>query len=106
MADYSCYTERHDEWQTELPLNLGKSVYEYLEDLRKNLEMAQQYATTHVEKAQQMYVPRYNLRALEKSFEVGQKVSILMPDSTSSNFFLVGLVQELLGTKSHGILIR
>jgi len=39
--------------KTELPLNLGKSVFEYLEDLRKNLEMAQQYATTHAEKAQQ-----------------------------------------------------
>jgi len=26
--------------KTELPLNQGKSVFEYLEDLRKNLEMA------------------------------------------------------------------
>jgi len=57
--------------KTELPLNLGKSVSEYLEDLRKNLEMAQQYATTHAEKAQQSYVSRYNLRAREKCFEVG-----------------------------------
>ena len=73
--------------KTELPLNLGKSVFEYLEDLRKNLEMAQQYATTHAEKAQQRYVSRYNLRAREKSFEFGQKVLILMPDSTSSKLF-------------------
>jgi len=33
--------------KTELPLNLGKSVTEYLEELRKNLEIAQEYARIH-----------------------------------------------------------
>ena len=73
--------------KTELPLNLGKSVTEYQKELRKNLEIAQEYATTHAEKAQQRYVSRYNLRAREKSFNIGQKVLILMPDSTSSKLY-------------------
>jgi len=42
----------------------------------------------HTGKAQQRYISRYNLRAREKSFEVGQKVSVLVPDSTSSKTFL------------------
>ena len=70
--------------KTELPLNLGKTAIEYLEELRKNLEVAQQYATSHTEKAQQRYISRYNLRAREKSFEIGQSVLALIPDSTSS----------------------
>jgi len=49
--------------------------------------MAQEYATTHADKAQQRYVSRYNLRAREKSFDIGQRVLILMPDSTSSKLF-------------------
>jgi len=51
----------------KLPLNLGKTVSEYLEELRKNLELAQDYATAHTEKAQQRYISKYNLRAREKS---------------------------------------
>ena len=73
--------------KTELPLNLGKTASEYLEELRKNLEVAQQYATSHTEKAQQRYISRYNLRAREKSFEIGQSVLALIPDSTSSKAF-------------------
>jgi len=71
----------------ELPLNLGKTACEYLQDLKRNLEMAQHYAKEHDEKAQGRYVARYNLRAREKSFQIGDKVLILTPDSTSSKFF-------------------
>jgi len=35
--------------KTELPLNLGKSTTEYLEELRKNLELAQHYAASHAQ---------------------------------------------------------
>jgi len=73
--------------QRELPLNLGKTTVEYLEDLRKNLEVAQNYATSHTQRAQQRYVSRYNLRAREKSFTVGEKVLVLIPDSTASKTF-------------------
>jgi len=73
--------------KTELPLNLGKSTTEYLEELRKNLELAQHYAASHAHRAQQQYVHHYNLRTREKSFEVGQKILVLVPDSTSSKLF-------------------
>jgi len=66
-------------------LNLGKTASEYLEEVRRNLEKAQDYATAHTEK--QRYISRYNLRAREKSFEIGQKVLVLIPDSTSSKTF-------------------
>ena len=49
--------------------------------------LGQDYATAHTEKAQQRYVSRYNLRAREKSFEIGQKVLVLIPDSSSSKTF-------------------
>ena len=66
--------------KVELPLNLGKTASEYLQKLIRNIEKAQDYATTHTEKAQQRYISRYNMRAREKSFEIGQKVLVLIPD--------------------------
>ena len=65
--------------KVELPLNL-----------RKNLDLARYYAMSHTDKAHQRYISRYNLRAKEKSFEVGQKVLVLTPDSTSSDIFEMG----------------
>ena len=73
--------------QRDLPLNLGRSTVEYLEDLRKNLEVAETYAKSHSQRAQQRYVSNYNLRSREKSFQVGEKVLILAPDSTASKVF-------------------
>jgi len=73
--------------ETELPINLGKTACEYLKDLIQNLEMAQNYAKEHAETAQGKYAARYNLRAREKSFEIGDQVLILTPDSTSSKLF-------------------
>ena len=66
---------------------MGKTASEYLGELRKNLELAQDYAMAHTDKAQQRYTSRYNLRAREKSFEIGQKVLVLVPDLTSSKKF-------------------
>jgi len=66
--------------QRELPLNLGKSTVEYLEDLRKNLEITETYAKAHSQKAQQRYASNYNLRSREKPFQVGeQEHQILRP---------------------------
>jgi len=80
-------SKRYHDRKTELPLNLGKTACEYLQDLRQNLEMVQSYAKEHAERAQGKYVARYNLRAREKSFEIGDEVIILTPDSTSSKLF-------------------
>jgi len=71
----------------DLPLNLGQTTVEYLSDLRQNLEIASSYATEHGKREQQRYISRYNLRAREKSFVVGEQVLILIPDSKTSKVF-------------------
>ena len=45
------------------------------------------YATTHSQREQEKYATHYNLRSKDKHFEVGEKVLILMPDSTVSRAF-------------------
>ena len=70
-----------------LPLNLGKSIVDYLLDLRSNLENSLQLAGEHAEMAQKKYADYYNRRARDKSFEVGDHVLILSPDSTKSKTF-------------------
>jgi len=55
--------------KVELPLNLGKTASEYLDELRKNLELAQ----AHTDKAPRRYISRYNLRAKEKSLRLYKK---------------------------------
>ena len=65
----------------DLPLSLGQTTVEYLDELRQNLEVASSYATEHSKREQQRYISRYNLRAREKSFDVGEQVLILIPDS-------------------------
>lgn len=57
--------------KAELPLNLGKSAGEYFQELKKNLKLAQDVAGSHAEEAQQSCISRCNLRASEKSFEIG-----------------------------------
>jgi len=51
------------------------------------MEKAQSYAQCHSEKAQNACVERYNRRSCDKSFEVGESVLILAPDSTISKVF-------------------
>ena len=73
--------------QRDAPLSLGQTTVEYLENLRKNLEIAHTYVNSHTQRAQQRYVFRYNLRAQDKVFSVGDSVLVLSPDSTSSKVF-------------------
>jgi hypothetical protein len=73
--------------ERELPLNLGKSAVEYLEDLREKMTKARDLADVQTKHAQSRYVDRYNLRSKDKSFEVGEKCIILMPDTTASKVF-------------------
>jgi len=51
------------------------------------LEVAKTYATSHSQREEKKYATHYNLRSKEKHFEVGEKVLILMPDSTASRAF-------------------
>ena len=70
-----------------MPPTLGKGPAEYLKELYDNLEIAKKYAASHSKRMQQTYVGRYNTRARDKHFEIGDQVLILQPDSTESRLF-------------------
>jgi hypothetical protein len=76
------WTEEH-----ELPLNLRQTDVDYLRDLRDRLAAANSYAAEYMQRVQTSWVNRYNLRARPKSFEVGDQVLILSPDTTSSRLW-------------------
>ena len=69
------------------PLYLGKNTVEFLRDMQNKLETVRSYAQEHNAEAQQRRVSRYNLRAKEKQFVVGDSVLLLCPDSTASRTF-------------------
>jgi len=71
----------------EAPLSLGQTTVDYLQELHTNLEVAETYAASHSQRAQQRYVSHYNLRSRPKSFSVGVQVLILSPDNTASKVF-------------------
>jgi len=58
-----------------------------LKELHNKLEIAKTYATSHSQREQERYATHYNLRGNDKHFEVGEKVLMLMPDSTASRAF-------------------
>jgi hypothetical protein len=74
-----------ESWTGEkpLPTTLQKSEIEYMLELKKHLDTVKTYADSHSEQAQAAYVCEYNKRAKDKSFEIGEKVIVLFPDSTS-----------------------
>ena len=91
--------------QRDAPLSLGQTTVEYLEELRKNLEIAHTYVNSHTQRAQQRYVSRYNLRARDKFFAVGDSVLVLSPDSTSSKVFSrwkgPGVIRDVMSKHSY-----
>ncbi|GBN20764.1 Retrovirus-related Pol polyprotein from transposon 297 [Araneus ventricosus] len=68
-----------DSWtgKRNIPLAVSRSIEKYLKNLRQNLERAHEIATGNAEKNKAEYTRRYNLRAREKTFQVGEKVLIL-----------------------------
>jgi len=72
--------------ERELPLDLGKTAVEYLNELKLNLQTACDYADSHAMREQNRYVAHHNLRSRDKSFSVGEQVLILKPDSTNKLF--------------------
>lgn len=71
----------------DVPSSFGKDPTKYLQELHEKLQVAQKYADTHAKLAQRIYAERYNRRAKEKQFCVGDKVLILQPDTTRSRVF-------------------
>jgi len=78
-----------DSWcgEEDLPVNFGKNATTYLRELQEKLEIAKSYAASHAEREQNRYAAHYNLRSRDKHFDVGERVLVLMPDSTSSRMF-------------------
>ena len=74
-----------DSWagELELPPNLDKSVAAYLRELKKNLEIAGDFATKLAKAEQASYAEYYNRRTKDKHFNVGEKVLVLAPDSSN-----------------------
>ena len=67
--------------EEDLPLNLGKPTTEFLEELKENLRVANEFAREHCDKAQKRYVHNYNLRSTDRQFTVGQQVIVFMNDN-------------------------
>jgi transposase InsO family protein len=75
-------------WSNEalLPQDLTQSPSDYLTELQNNLTIARELADETSKRMQDKYVHYYNLRTRDKSFVIGQKVLILIPDSTNKAF--------------------
>ena len=71
-------------WSGENPLlhTAGKTVTEYLTELQSKLKQIHDFADQNSAQEQQRYVAQYNKRAVDKEFQVGQQVIVLIPDST------------------------
>jgi hypothetical protein len=66
-----------------LPDNFSKTEVEYMSELKHNLEVARKYAEDHAAVAQERYVAYYNRNTKVKSFEEGDRVIVLHPDSSN-----------------------
>ena len=69
--------------ETELPPNLSKSAFQYMSEMKENLEVALEYARHHGDLAQANYAKHYNSSAKDKHFEIGDQVVVLTADSTN-----------------------
>ena len=68
--------------QTTHP-HVSGSVKDYCEKIAKDLKISHDLADAYCDKAQKQYVTHYNLRSKDKSFEPGNQVLVLFPDSTN-----------------------
>jgi len=67
----------------QLPQTVGKSVSEFFVELQSQIQEIHDYADDHVKIEQQRYTDQYNKRAVDKHFQIGQQVIVLIPDSTN-----------------------
>jgi len=63
--------------------DLNKTNQEYLNMLKNDLKICNEVATEKAKIAQKKYVDHYNLRSKDKTFDVGEQVLVLQPDSTN-----------------------
>src|SRR5271163_3264872 len=62
---------------------LDKSAKKYLDRLKNDLKVCHDNADIKCAKAQQSYVDQYNLKSTPKSFEIGDQVLVMLPDSSN-----------------------
>jgi len=73
-----------ESWVGNQPLPSSvKSVNDYLTELQAKLTAIHDYADVHATVKQQKYVDHYNKRAVDKRFQVGQQVIVLLHDSSN-----------------------
>jgi hypothetical protein len=86
-----------------LPPRLKKSEIDYVTELRQRLQTVRDYAASHSEQAQADYVKAYNVRARDKSFEIGEKVIVLRNDSTNKlrSKWQTGIVEDIADEYSY-----
>lgn len=68
----------------DLPFRIGKTLQQYLRDLKDNLEMARAYAEYYTDIEQKRMTEYYNLRSMDRRCAVGDKVIVLAPDAQSA----------------------
>jgi len=97
-----------DKWSGSTPAydkTPGK-VQEYLEMLKKDLSLCHEVAKDHAQETEESYRHQYNKCAKEKSFQVGDQVLVLMPDSTHkllSKWTGPGTITAVLSNNSYRI---
>ena len=77
-----------DRWN-QLPQTVGKSVSESLAELRTQIQEIHDFADDRADVEQQRYTDQYNKRAVDKHFQVGQQVIVLIP-TLQINFWVDG----------------
>ena len=74
-----CWTVKRDyRWW----LNL-QEFSEFLAELQTQIQEIHDYADDNADVEQQRYTDQCNKRAVDKHFQVGQQVTVLIPDSTN-----------------------
>jgi len=63
--------------QRDVSADLGKSVEDYMIDLRGGLKKAADWAELHARHGQEEYTHNHNLRSKDKHFDEGDKVIVL-----------------------------
>ncbi|XP_055936794.1 uncharacterized protein LOC129966395 [Argiope bruennichi] len=66
-----------------IPLNMEKSVVDYLQEQKINLERAAEEASLIASGKQQAYAEYFNRRTASKEFKPGDQVYLLIPDSSN-----------------------
>ncbi|XP_069163488.1 uncharacterized protein [Procambarus clarkii] len=81
-------------WEEEDCTPETKATYEYVIDLRNRLEETCKLAREELAKAKEYQKSRYDQKARERKFKVGDKVLLLFPTSRNKNIESLRLLQS------------